>query len=128
MENTAHILVIDDEVAMRTLISDALANEGYVVSQSSNGSEGVEKVRASTPDLIITDIMMPVLDGMALILSLSREGWKVPVIAMTGIPPEAVPYLRIAKSLGAIRTLAKPFRMPELVKIAKEVLAGRTSN
>ena len=122
----AHILVIDDEVAMRTLISDALASAGYVVSQAANGREGMEKIHADSPDLIITDIVMPLLDGIELILSLWRQGCKVPLIAMTGIPPEAVPYLRIARSLGAIRTLAKPFRMPELVKVAKEVLAERT--
>jgi FixJ family two-component response regulator len=66
---------------------------------------------------------MPLLDGIELIMALSRGGWTMPVIAMTGVPPDAVPYLRIARRLGAVRTLTKPFTISELMKVAKEALA-----
>ncbi len=118
----AHILLVDDEIAIRSLIAGVLAREGHVVSQAADGREALEKVRAAPPELVITDILMPEWDGIGLMMSLSREGWKVPVIAMTGIPPESVPYLRIAHSLGAVRTIAKPFSMSELVRMTNEAL------
>jgi len=118
----AHILVVDDEGPIRSLIAHVLTNEGHVVSQAADGREALEKIRAQSPSLVITDILMPESDGIELLISLTREGQKVPVIAMTGIPPESVPYLRIAHSLGAVRTLAKPFAMAELVRMTKEAL------
>jgi len=123
----AHILVVDDEVEIRGFIADALTNEGHVVSQAGDGREAMEKIRADPQDLIITDILMLVWDGIDLMISLTREGRKVPVIAMTGIPPELVPYLRIAHRLGAVRTLSKPFNISELLKVTKEAIAWRSA-
>lgn len=116
-----HILVVDDEEAMRTMIADYLVGEGHVVTRAADGREAMGYVRAKRPDLVITDIRMPEWNGIQFIMALTREGIRVPVIAMTGVPPDSVPYLRIARGLGAVRVLAKPFAMVELTRLIADV-------
>jgi two-component system response regulator AdeR len=118
----AHILVVDDEEEMRTMIGTYLARAGHVITQAADGREAMQYVRAKRPDLVVTDIRMPEWDGIQLMMALTHEGIRVPVIAMTGVPPDTVPYLRIARGLGAVRVLAKPFTMPKFMQQVSEVL------
>ncbi len=103
------------------MMAEHLARAGYVTTQAADGREALAYVRAKRPDLVITDLCMPGWDGIQLIMALAREGLAVPVIAMTGVPPDTVPYLRIARGLGAVRVLAKPFAMAELLQMVTEV-------
>lgn len=104
------------------MIAEHLARAGHVITQAADGREAMSLVRAKRPDLVVTDIRMPEWDGIQLILALTHEGIRVPVIAMTGVPPDSVPYLRIARGLGAVRVLAKPFRMSTLLEQVGEVV------
>jgi len=118
----AHILVVDDEVEIRSMIAEYLALAGHVTTQAADGRQAMSYVRAKRPDLVITDIRMPEWDGIQLILALTHEGIRVPIIAMTGVPPDTVPYLRIARGLGAVRVLAKPFTMAKLMEQVNAVI------
>lgn len=119
----AHILVVDDEAEMRGMIAEHLARAGHVITQAADGREAIGYVRAKRPNLVITDIRMPEWDGIQLIMALAHEGIRIPVIAMTGVPPDTVPYLRIARGLGAVHVLAKPFAIAQLLAQVAEVLS-----
>jgi OmpR family response regulator RpaB len=66
LENNKSVLVIDDEAHIRKVIELKFRNRGYLVSTATNGEEGLELIKAQEPDVVITDIMMPKLDGKTL--------------------------------------------------------------
>lgn len=107
----ASILVIDDEPNIRTLLRAILERDAYTVIEATNGREGVALYRRQPVDLVITDIHMPELNGLDLILELTREFLNVKVIAISGVQGEATSSLNVAKLLGARQILQKPFRL-----------------
>lgn len=79
------ILVVDDEKDLRDLISQFLKREGYEIEVASNGFEAFEKIKASRPDLVITDVRMPVWDGYELIKNVSGLGQEpLPMLFISG--------------------------------------------
>jgi two-component system response regulator (stage 0 sporulation protein F) len=118
----ATILVIEDEAPIRALIRTALEAEGYVVKEASNGRQGLSFYQDNPADLVITDILMPELNGLDLILELTRTFLHVKVIAISGAPGEDN-VLDTAKLLGARRTLHKPFSMGTLLSAVRYELA-----
>ena len=118
----AHILVIDDEAALRKVISLALTGRGDRVSQAENGRVAIQLLRSGTFDLVITDLLMPEQDGIETIIALRQNLPPTPVIAMSGAPNNSALYLEIAQRLGVRRTLAKPFDISELITAVDEVL------
>jgi DNA-binding NtrC family response regulator len=119
----AQILIIDDEVTIRDLLIKILEREGYETMNASNGKEGVKLYRENPVDLVITDLIMPEKEGIETIMELRRDFRDVKIIAMSGggkIDPET--YLQIAKTLGAIETLAKPFDLKKVLKTVQELL------
>ncbi len=116
MKKTKRILVIDDEEMSLDLLRRILEGEGYVVEIAVNGQEGVELFRRQPCDLVITDMVMPVKDGLQTILELRKEVPDLPVIAISGggaISKER--YLTIAGYLNKVSTIAKPFAVEEIV-------------
>jgi len=121
----ARILVIDDEDGFREAVKEMLERAGHEVIEASNGRAGIDAYRQTPPpDLVITDILMPVMDGAETIFALNKEFPSVKIIAMSGGgvgAPED--YLReIASFSNLKRTLTKPFGMDELLNIVKETL------
>ena len=117
------ILVIDDEELMRSFLRDLLEEEGYEVIIASDGEEGLALFETNSIDLVITDIIMPVKDGLDTILELKKKAPDLPVIAISAggnIPKER--YLAVAGYMKNTRTLAKPFAGQELVSAVKEHL------
>ena len=117
------ILIIDDEAMIRNLIKRIWEREGYETETASNGKDGINIHRKNPADLIITDIIMPDKEGIETIMELRRDFQDVKIIAMSGggkIDPNT--YLQIAKTVGAVKTLAKPIRIDELLKTVQEVL------
>lgn len=110
----ATILIIDDEDMMRGLLRSALQAAGHEVVEAANGRQGLTLYRQKAPDLIITDIAMPELNGLDMILELTRHFLRAKVIAISGLGGEKN-VLDIAKLLGARRTFQKPFTMPQLL-------------
>ncbi len=114
----ATILVIDDQESIRALLRVALEVAGHEVLEASNGRLGLEVYRERSADLIITDIVMPEMDGLEMMLELTRGFLNVKVIAMSGGLESAGP-LNVAKLLGARQTFQKPFDMNQLLSAVR---------
>ena len=119
----ARILVIDDDVQIRTLLKEILQQEGYEVVDAPDGLEGVRLYREDPADLVITDIIMPEKEGLEIIRELRTDFPEVKIMAISGggrIGPE--PYLQIAQRLGAQSILTKPIGRDELIGAVREAL------
>jgi len=117
------ILVIDDEDLIRDLVKEMLEAEGYGVSTAANGKEGLRLYRKELPDLIITDIFMPEMEGLETIRELQSVTPNVKIMAISGGGEKGmISFLAFAKRFGALRTLEKPFSREELLTAVKELL------
>jgi CheY-like chemotaxis protein len=115
------ILIVDDEPGVRRLLSDLLSDEGYLVSEASDGALGLERLRSFQPHLVVLDLMMPVMSGWTFVAECRRLdcGSEVPIIAMTAAydARRAVAELEV---LGVRAYLAKPFDLEELLSIVAQ--------
>ncbi len=111
-----HILVIEDDLEFREPLVNMLAKDGHTVAVAGNGAEALQLLNTIRPDLIITDVLMPKMDGIETILELSRARSAVPIIAMSGgrRSISADFNLESAGIMGVKATLAKPFSRAEL--------------
>ena len=110
----ATILIIDDDDLIRVLLRSALEEAGYEVTEAANGRQGLELYRYRPTDLVITDIVMPEMNGLDMLLELTREFLHAKVIAISGAGGERN-VLDVAKLLGARQTFQKPFSLPHLL-------------
>jgi two-component system response regulator (stage 0 sporulation protein F) len=117
----ATILVIDDQEPIRALLRESLEAAGYEVLEASNGRLGLELFQERSADLIITDIVMPEMDGLELMLELARNFLNVKVIAISG-GLESEGTLHVAKLLGARQTFHKPLDMDKLLSAVRYAL------
>ena len=116
------ILVIDDEEPLRMLLRSVLEEDGYEVREAADGRAGIASYRQEPADVVITDILMPELDGLDMMLALTREFLDVRVIAITGEMGQP-DLLNRARLLGARHTLYKPFSLAHLLKVVRYELA-----
>ncbi len=114
------ILIVEDDAEVRHLIRRTLENGGHDVCEAANGLEAVSAVKATPFDLVITDILMPELDGLETIIYLRREVPGTKIIAISGTQNEL--FLRDARGLGASATLTKPFQPAALLDIVNRQL------
>ena len=114
------ILIIEDELPMRTALADVLAAENHRVLTAPDGESGLERALAEKPDLILLDIMMPKLDGYAVCAELRRLGNPVPILMLTakGQVEDRVTGL----DAGADDYLVKPFSTEELLARVRAML------
>jgi CheY-like chemotaxis protein len=117
----ATILVIDDDSDMRALLDETLRAAGHVAVLAGDGREGMAKLRASMPDLVITDLFMPNQEGLETIVELRRDFRHVSIIAISG-DASARAMLSIARRLGAVEVLVKPFQPDELLSAVTKTL------
>ncbi len=112
----AHILVIDDDVQICDMLTGLLEYDNHLVTVAHNGQEGLRLFQETSPDLIITDIIMPEKDGLEIISLLQRLDSSVPIVAMSGggRHSSSSDNLSLAKCLGANAVLTKPFTKDEL--------------
>ena len=116
----ARILIIDDDEPFRDLVREIVLASGHTVITASNGMDALKSVRADPVDLVLTDLMMP-YGGLATIQILRTEFPQLGIIAMTGGVEHRLDY---ARSLGAHRTLTKPFSAAQLTAALDEVLSA----
>lgn len=119
--STASILVVDDDESMRNLLQRMLERMGFTVVTAINGRDGIERFREHPVDVVVTDMMMPGIDGIDLIRTLRGKWPDVRIIAISGVD---YPYLRMALSCGAKATLRKPVQSGQLVETVQRVLAA----
>jgi len=120
MKTTARILVIEDELAMRTALVDILEAEGHRVFSANDGDAGLERAVKERPDLILLDVMMPKLDGYAVCAELRRLDHAEPILMLTakGRVDDRVTGLDV----GADDYLVKPFSTDELLARVRALL------
>lgn len=119
----AHILIIDDEKPIRSMLRKMLEPEGYIVTEASDGAEGIKQYHENPADLVITDLIMPDKEGTETIIALKKKNPAIKIIAMSGggkNKPDG--YLHTAKILGATLTLEKPFRKGELLEAIRKLI------
>lgn len=117
----AHILVVDDDDMQCTTLSHVLSKEGHNVYIAKNGVEALELYNPDLINLVISDIVMPEMEGMELIRRLRSINKKVSIIAISG-NMIGKDFLEIACKLGARYQLAKPIDTAKLLNIIKEEL------
>jgi two-component system, chemotaxis family, chemotaxis protein CheY len=117
------ILTVDDSASIRAAIKIALTGEGFSVTEAGNGAEGLDKASAGGFDLIVTDLNMPVMDGLTMIRELRQRpaGAGVPILFLTTESDADVKAQ--AKAAGATGWLTKPFDPEQLIRIVRKVLA-----
>ena len=117
--STQTVLIADDDAKIRELLELYLSKEGFVVEQAADGAEAILKAQQLKPDLIVLDIMMPVMDGMEVCRQV-RKFSRVPVIMLTARTEDEDRILGL--ELGADDYVSKPFNPRELIARVKAVL------
>lgn len=122
------ILLVEDDDGLRSILTEGLTDTGYDVIEAANGRQALERLQAHDPDIILTDLSMPEMDGIELITELHKHhARQFCIIAMTGgLPtsktaPADYVLLRAADALGAEHTIEKPFRMAALIDLLNSI-------
>ncbi len=122
----AKILIIEDENLVANSIAIALAKAGHAVVLAQNGREGLALFANESPDLVITDIIMPEIDGLETIQALRAISAQLPIIAISGGGRiQAFDFLRVAYKLGATDVLRKPFTNRALITLVTKYVSGQ---
>ncbi len=117
------ILVVDDEPGICSLLTTLLTRQGYNVRSTVNAEKVGELCEAHPPDLVITDLCMPDLDGFDLIQQLRSSYPAVRIMAISGkLIPERL--LKVASKIGAHLTCAKPFQLEVFLESVRRLLSG----
>jgi two-component system response regulator MprA len=116
----AAILVVDDDTPIRRMLDRTLSAEGYAVESAADGGEALAAVERSTPDLIVLDVGLPGLDGLAVSRRLRAKGLAVPVLVLTA--RDAVADRVAGLDAGADDYLVKPFATEELLARVRALL------
>ena len=119
------ILVIDDEPDTRAMLEQTLKAAGHEVVLAGDGREGMERHRTSPADLVITDLFMPIQDGMETIRELRSGFPEVAIIAMSGRTDTGA-MLSIAQHVADVGLLHKPLLTDELMAAVAKALGGRS--
>ena len=118
----ANILVVDDEMGIRELLSEILGDEGHAIQLAENAQQAREARAAATPDLVLLDIWMPDTDGVTLLKEWQRDGLlTMPVIMMSG--HATIDTAVEATRIGALNFLEKPIALQKLLKAVQQGLS-----
>jgi CheY-like chemotaxis protein len=101
------VLVVDDEPAIREVIATLLEDEGYLVRHAKDGLEALDTITGDEIDLIVSDVVMPRLDGASLVRKLRRRGHVMPVVLMSAVYADV--------DLPGVRFVPKPFEIDRLL-------------
>lgn len=119
----ADILIIDDDTQLSAMLKQLLERNGYSVITAPDGSKGIDLYHSEGARLIITDLIMPVKEGIETIAELIKENSSVKIIAISGggrLKPDS--YLNLAETFGAARTFTKPIDRQALLDAVSEIL------
>jgi CheY-like chemotaxis protein len=125
---TQCILVVDDDGDVRELMCRMLEQDGYRVVPANGGEHALEQMERLDPDLVITDVVMPGVDGFEVLLKLRILAPRAQALVVSGggrVGPDI--YLETAKRLGARAVLRKPFTRAEMLEAVRQALGPRTS-
>lgn len=119
----ARVLIAEDDTAVREFVSRALLHGGHEVATANDGLEALDELNGAIYDLLVTDIVMPNLDGIALALKVAQDYPLMPVLLMTGYAAER----QRAHNLDVLihDVITKPFTLQQICTAAEEALASR---
>ncbi|NOZ65234.1 MAG: response regulator [Alphaproteobacteria bacterium] len=121
----AHILIAEDELAVRMFVSRALEHRGHSTVGVEDGGAAVDAMSSESFDLLLTDIVMPVMDGIALALKVSSDHPDMPILMMTGYAHERQRAHNLESLIHDV--ISKPFSLDELCATVEETLKKKTS-
>ena len=125
----AQILVVDDEATIRHVLRVTLETEGYDVVEADNGLAAIACVAKHKPDLVIMDIIMPIMEGIEAIFEIRQRYPDVRIVAISGGGQiHAKDILDSTEGLDIMGTMEKPFKPKEILKMVAEVLAQTASD
>jgi CheY-like chemotaxis protein len=110
------VLVVDDDPAMLAVLRQLLGDEGFEVSLAFDGRQALNLITKDQPDLVVTDIMMPQLDGVGLTRKLRERGHKTPVVLMSAVFDDV--------DLPGVRFIPKPFEIDHFVQVIHRAVNG----
>ena len=113
---TATVLVVDDEPAIREVIATLLEDEGYLVRHAKDGLEALDAINGDRIDLIVSDVVMPRLDGSSLVRKLRLRGHLTPVVLMSAVYADV--------DLPGVRFVPKPFEIDRLLGTVASALGS----
>src|SRR5690349_20566462 len=117
----ARILVVDDEQAVRSMLAEFLASEGFAVETAADGGDALARLSAHGFDLVLSDVRMPGMSGMALLSAIRQSHHQVGVLIITGC--EDVAMAVEAMKAGALDYIQKPFHLAKVATTVREALA-----
>jgi len=112
------VLIVDDERNVRDLLKRALGKEGFQVEGAANGEEGLEALSAFKADIVLTDIKMPVMDGMEFLTEIKGRGFSSAVIMMSAYG--SIKTVVEAVKMGAYHYISKPFDIDEILMVIRK--------
>jgi len=121
----AHVLLIEDDTDVAQMLKSALTRYGHNVTCSGDGAAGLAQMKKCNPapDIVVTDILMPVQEGIETIMAIREINSTIPIIAISGGgSSKRLDFLKSAENLGANASLAKPFRPTDLVQTIERLL------
>ncbi len=120
MVDAGKILVIEDDTGIREALADFLRSEGFLVDLAGDGAEGLERLAARRPDVILVDLAMPRMNGARFLARLRTDEATrtLPVVLMTGTRPVG------ATAAAADAVLQKPFELDELLAVVRRFRSG----
>jgi len=121
MEQKRTILIMDDDLAMQTVLEIALREAGYQVILANDGQEGIDKIRTLKPDLVVSDIMMPQMDGVEAfhLIKEQLQDDGIPIFIMTALSRK--PWFADMEADGAV-IIQKPFEVDQFVQLVNDML------
>lgn len=116
------VLIVDDSSTMRQIVRATLANAGFAVVEAENGRDALNKLPGAKPSLVITDLNMPVMDGLSLIKSIRGQPahQRTPILMLTTESDEG--KKQEGRAVGATGWIVKPFNPERLLAIISKVL------
>jgi two-component system, chemotaxis family, chemotaxis protein CheY len=120
--STGRVLVVDDDPDILDALSEILEVEGYEVQRARNGREALERLEQMLPDVVLLDLMMPVMDGWEFARNLSPAA-RPPIIVLSADRNVSTR----AREIGALEWLAKPFELSDLLAAVRRAVPARTS-
>lgn len=117
------VLIIDDNELVRFTLRDIMETYGHQVTEARDGREGIAIFKTGQFDIVLTDIVMPVMDGIEVIQEIRQRDMDLPIIAISGSGGAfKMQHLEIARNAGATKVMYKPFMPDDLLKAVEECL------
>ncbi len=111
------ILIVDDEPTLVEILTDHFTNDGWTVESACNGKDGFEKTKSFSPDVILSDILMPVMTGLQMLEALYLIKSDIPLIFLSGF--KDAEKTKLAWSMYAFDFLDKPFNSTSMLLVAQ---------